>query len=78
MYYIPALITNGLFDANRLFLFAVGYNFAPTLVTIFAIPCHFVLCWVFIFILDTGIFGCCYAMVITNGFLMLVLHFYSK
>ena len=75
---MPATLANMFFDANRLFLFAMGYNLPPTIVTLCAIPLHFLIGWVLIFKLDMGLFGCCWSVLITQVLLIIALQVYSS
>ena len=68
----------GLCDANKLFLIALGYTYAPTIVTLAGIPIHFCLCWLFIFTLDLGFYGVTYAMVLTHFIMLITFHVYTK
>jgi MATE family multidrug resistance protein len=75
---LPGLLANNLFDADRLFLFAMGYNHAVTFVTVCAIPCQFGLTWLFVFTLDMGVYGCCYAMLGTYVIMVIALNVYMQ
>ena len=74
---LPAFLFIGMSDANKLFLIALGYSFAPTLVTLLGIPIHFCLCWTFVITLELGFYGVTYAMVLTHLIIIIAFHCYT-